>query len=311
MDKAASELRLCVLNTENLFISLEHYAGEDLEQIPEKKWRSFALPQLRKKQKPLSKLWALSAAIQDINPDILMLIEVGGKESLENFLHFFLKDNYQPYFVETNSNRSIDLAFLIKKTVNMRAQTYSNRDFYKFSRDAAELHLYEEESLQLILFLTHLKSKISTDRDFEGRDIRRSEAEALVTLYKNTTQKYPDVPIIICGDLNSELASPELEELRLSGLTDFHDILGTEIEKRTSFVHFDYFGKAHLQTLDYILLSPHLLEKIIPQHSYTYRYKSFYDITYPLPKNPSQRHAMASDHFPLVVTLQWNNRLKV
>lgn len=313
-------LTLCELNAENLFISLEHHDGSDLENLSESQWRRFALPQLRHKQKPLSKIWGLVTAIQDIDPDILMLVEVGGRESLEHFNRVFLKEAYEAHFVETNSTRSIDLAFLVKKNLKWTAKIKSHRNtaikvgssigannLTRFSRDVAELHLYQRQKLRLILLLTHLKSKLSTDTDYQGRDLRQAEAEALTELYLKTSAQNPDVPIVVGGDLNSDLASPELEALKKTDLKDFHEILHTPFEERISFVHFDYKGDAHPQVLDYLLLSPHLQSKVIRETSKTYRYKSFYDTPHPLPRTVHQRYQMPSDHYPLVLTLDLND----
>lgn len=311
------QLKICELNAENLFISLEHYEGGGFDALSESQWRRFALPQLRDKQKPLNKIWGLMTAIHDIDPDILMLIEVGGKESLDHFNHHFLNDAYEAHFVETNSYRSIDLAFLIKKNLGLRATAISNRQApvhldthtgnktpARFSRDVAELHLHHGTELKLILLLTHLKSKISTERDFQGRDLRRAEAAALASLYKKISAQYPQTGIVVAGDFNSELHSPELELLAQTDLTDFHDLINSPPEERISLVHFDYQGKAHPQTLDYILISPHLKNNIVASSSHTYRYKSFYDIPHPLPTTVHQRYQMPSDHFPLVLTLR-------
>lgn len=315
---APTQLKLCTFNLENLFISLEHFDGGDLEKFSESEWRRLALSQLRDKQKPINKLWALAAAITDMNPDVLMLIEVGGKESLDHFNHYFLKDAYTPYFVETNSRRAIDLAFMVKRDLCLRAKALSNRHVpvkmrgtpnhglaTRFSRDVAEFHLSVGRELKLILLLVHLKSKISTDRDFQGRDLRRAEAEALAALYEQISQKYPNTPIVVGGDFNSELTSPELEVLTQTDLTDFHDLIGTAKEDRISLVHFDYQGKPQPQVLDYLLISPHLKSKVIAKSSYTYRYKSFYDTPHPLPTNVHHRYHMPSDHYPVVLTIEF------
>jgi endonuclease/exonuclease/phosphatase family metal-dependent hydrolase len=312
----SKKITLCALNTENLFISLEHHNGEDFNVLSESQWRRLALPQLRRKQKPLSKVWGLTTAIQDINPDILMLVEVGGRESLDHFNHSFLKDTYTAYFVETNSNRSIDLAFLVKKDLKWTITTLSHRETpihvglsrnsptkARFSRDVAELRLHRGRQLELILLLTHFKSKLSTDTDYQGRDLRQAEATALAELYQKISAQHPDVPIVVGGDLNSDLSSPELEALRKTNLLDFHDVIETPAEDRISFVHFDYTGQAHPQVLDYLLISPHLSTKVLKEKSQTYRYKSYYDTPHPLPRTVHQRYHMPSDHYPVVLTL--------
>ncbi len=310
------ELRICELNAENLFVSLAYYEGQSLDDLSEDTWKSFALAQLKKKQKPLWQLKALAAAIQDISPDILMLVEVGGEDSLKNFNQLFLSDSYDVHFIETNATRGIDLGFLIKKTVSFTAEAFSHRDTpvevstllgkrsAKFSRDAAELRLSDEVSnLKLILLLTHLKSKISTAEDFQGKDQRTAEAIALASIYEDLRTSHPGTPVIVGGDFNADISSLELELIRRTDLTDFHDIPGTAPEERVSLVYFDYSGKPHTQVLDYLLVSPELKDRVVPEKSFTYRYKGFYGISEGPPETIKQRYQMPSDHFPLVLTI--------
>jgi endonuclease/exonuclease/phosphatase family metal-dependent hydrolase len=308
-------LTLCELNAENLFISLDYHQGEKLEHLSEEEWKKLAVAQLQRKQKPLRKLWGLASAIQHIQPDILMLIEVGGRESLDHFNRHFLGDRYLPCFVETNSSRSIDLAFLVRKDLRLRAEVISHRETRidvkayqgsysaRFSRDVAELRLFEGKQLRLILLLTHLKSKISTDHDFRGSDVRRAEAEALAGLYKKIRSQFPGTPVVVGGDFNSDLSSPELELLQETDLRDFHELIQTPLPERVSLVHFDHLGMPNPQVLDYLLVSPELASRIVPEKSCTYRYRHFHDIPHPLPATLQERYQMPSDHFPLVLTL--------
>jgi endonuclease/exonuclease/phosphatase family metal-dependent hydrolase len=167
----------------------------------------------------------------------------------------------------------------------------------------AELRIYDGDELKLILLLTHLKSKISTEQDFKGKDVRMAEAVALVGIYTNLRNQFPHIPIILGGDFNTHLSSLELELLKRTDLIDFHDQLGTPVEERVSLIHFDYAGNPHSQVLDYLLVSPHLIDRIVASDSYTYRYKGFYDIPEELPKTLSDRYKMPSDHYPLVLTV--------
>ena len=309
------KLKICEFNVENLFISMDFYQGQDLAEMSEPGWRNLALAQLQKKQKPLSKLWGLSKAVLDIDPDILMLIEVGGRDSLENFSRYFLNDQFIPLFIEGNSKRNIDLGFLVKKGLPFRVEGRSNREtpievntlkgrhIAKFSRDVAELRLFDGDELKLIVLLTHLKSKITADQDFGGKDVRTAEATALAGIYENLRSVFPDVPIVLGGDFNAELSSLELELLKRTDLSDFHDSLETPAEKRISLVYFDYSGRPCPMVLDYLLISPHLKNRIINAESYTYGYKGFYEIPEQYPKTLKERYQMPSDHYPLVLTL--------
>jgi predicted extracellular nuclease len=310
------ELILCEFNVENLFVYMDYYAGQDLTALNEQQWRDLAVVQLQKRQKPLVKLWGLAKAIVDIDPDILMLVEVGGRESLENFNRHFLHDQFTVYFVDGNSKRNIDLGFLVKKTIPFRVEAISNKDTAievntyqgryqaRFSRDVAELRLYDDGELKLIVLLTHLKSKISSDQDFQGKDTRTAEASALAGLYQKLRSEMPTVPVVVGGDFNANLASLELELLRRTDLVDFHDHRQTPIEDRYSLVHFDYVDNPHPEVLDYLLVSPDLCARIVSARSSTYRYKGFYDIPEPLPRNRRERFQMPSDHYPLVLTIR-------
>ncbi|MBC7396535.1 MAG: endonuclease/exonuclease/phosphatase family protein [Bdellovibrionales bacterium] len=311
-------LKVCEYNVENLFISMDYYDGQDLRSISENEWKTLALAQLQRKQKPLSKLWGVAKAVLDINPDVLMLAEVGGQDSLENFNRYFLNDQYVPYFVAGNSRRSIDLGFLVKKDLPFRVEAVSNKETpievqayqgkytAKFSRDVAELRLHDEQGLQFILLLVHLKSKISSDQDFRGTDVRTAEAHALAEFYARARGNFPEVPIILGGDFNAPLGSSEFDLLNESDLADLHELLGTPEDARYSLIFFDYYKTAHAEALDYLLLSPHLHDRVVPERSGTYRYKGFYDIPHDPPKDRNERYLMPSDHYPVYVSVSLN-----
>jgi endonuclease/exonuclease/phosphatase family metal-dependent hydrolase len=316
MTRKTKPLRICEYNVENLFISMDYYEGEDLRELSEERWANAALPQLKDRQKPLKRIWGVAAAIQDITPDITMLIEVGGLESLENLNRHFLDDIYDVHFVAGNARRGIDLGFLVRKDLGYRVETRSNRDFpvevatwtgkkiEHFSRDVAELRLTDESgALRLILLLTHLKSQISTDTDIRGKDTRTAEAFALGELYQRRRAENPGVPVIVGGDLNADIESLELEPLRHTDLVDFHDVRQTPRDKRTTLVHFDYSGSPAPLVFDYLLVSPDLETRVVRDDSYVYRYKNYYGEPDPLPETRPQRWQMPSDHYPVVLTL--------
>jgi endonuclease/exonuclease/phosphatase family metal-dependent hydrolase len=309
-------LTLCEYNLENLFISMEYYEGQDLADVSEEEWRRFALAQLQRRQKPLSKVLGISQAIDEINADVLLLTEVGGKDSLDNLNRYFLQNQYDVYFVEGNSTRGIDLGFMVKKNLPYVREARSNRDtpvevhtyqgkyVTRFSRDVAELRLYDGEDLKWILLLVHLKSMLSTEQDYKGKDVRTAEAMALAEIYQELQQEHPLVPIIVGGDFNTELSSLELELLKRTDLSDFQDCINTPHDERVTLVHFEVDGTPRPHVLDYLLISPHLCERIVKEKSYAYRYKTFYDIREPLPDQPQTRYRQPSDHYPLVLTLR-------
>jgi endonuclease/exonuclease/phosphatase family metal-dependent hydrolase len=167
----------------------------------------------------------------------------------------------------------------------------------------AELHLGDASGLRLIVLLTHLKSQISTENDYKGKDVRTAEAIALAEIYESHRRAYPGTPIVVGGEFNADIASLELELLARTDLVDFHDVIGTPREERATLVHFDWFGIPRPLVLDYLLVSPHLRDRIVRERSFTYRYKGFHDIAERLPASTFERYRMPSDHYPLVLTL--------
>jgi endonuclease/exonuclease/phosphatase family metal-dependent hydrolase len=317
MGRASKPLRICEYNVENLFISMDYYEGDDLRTLSEERWANAALPQLKDRQKPLKRVWGVAESIRDIDPDVAMLVEVGGLESLENLNRYFLDDTYDVHFVAGNARRGIDLGFLVRKGLGFKTETRSNRDFPievatwtgkqidHFSRDVAELRLFDDSGvLRLVLLLTHLKSQISTETDIRGKDTRTAEAFALGELYQRRRADNPGVPVVVGGDLNAELGSLELEPLCHTDLVDFHDLRGTPREERITLVHFDYSGSPAPLVFDYLLLSPDLANRLVLEDSFVYRYKNFYGVPDPLPETRPQRWHMPSDHYPLVLTIQ-------
>src|SRR5690606_24436372 len=145
-------------NVENLFVFMDRFNDQDLRQLPEKTWQSLSTSITQ--NKPLQKLWALARCIEEMNPDILCLNEVGGLESLENFNKHFLESRYESHLVEGNSHRGIDVGYLIKKDHAFKPLLISHKnrpiDFlyphetegpgksksHYFSRDVAELRLF-------------------------------------------------------------------------------------------------------------------------------------------------------------------------
>ena len=265
---------LCIAqwNIENLFIYMDRFLEENLETLTENQWQSLSMASI--KNKPLKKLKQIREVITDISPDILMLNEVGGKASLDHFIHYFLDDCFYSQIIEGNSDRGIDVAYLIRKGLpfDSHINTYKDKPIplthpsdltsqkYYFSRDVSELRLYEKESdeLKFVFLLTHLKSKLDPENiDPLGRRRREAEVKALVEIYKKISQKTPHIPIVIAGDFNGcvqkDQFDPEyLDFVNQTDLVDVFDICSVELRERMTQIQFQKHKEpSHLQ-LDYI-----------------------------------------------------------
>ena len=243
-------LRIAEFNVENLFVRLDHladfekYQHIDFEKITEREWQRLSTSTVP--NKPIAQVRRIAKAIRDIDADILMLCEVGGRESLANFSRYFLGDEYLVHLIEGNSDRGIDLGYLVRRKLPFKYDLVSHKqrsiDFlypherltqetgyahlrsakrtsHKFSRDVLELRVFEEEeSVEetpilapvLILLLVHLKSQLDRNRiDPQGRDRRKAELEKLVKIYKEIHNEFSgQTPVLLAGDFNGIASKP-------------------------------------------------------------------------------------------------------
>ena len=169
---SSNKLRFVEFNVENLFLYLDYadvLSGRDISTLTEKEWQNLTTSVVG--NKPIEHVRALARAVLDIDPDVLMMCEVGGVESLANFSRLFLHDRYAVHLIEGNSDRGIDLGYLVRKSLpfhyDLRSHKHRALDFlypheilsqetgygslrsaklssHKFSRDVLELRIYEE-----------------------------------------------------------------------------------------------------------------------------------------------------------------------
>lgn len=343
-DFSSSKIRLAEFNVENLFLYLDHYQvgpnGDvpDLSTMSEKDWQRLTSSIVG--NKPLEHVKSLARAVLDIDADILMMCEVGGVESLSNFSRLFLHDRYAVHLIEGNSDRGIDLGYLVKRSLPFKYELNSHKhrviDFlyphevlsqetgygnlrsarlssHKFSRDVLELRVLEEGRTEpaMILLLVHLKSQLDRTRiDPGGRDRRRAELEKLVTIYTELDQEFGGrVPIVLTGDFNGVAAGARVDQefeglYKRSPLKDVLDV--AEVAQEERFTHMQLSMSrtrpGHNKQLDYIFIPPLLAARVNREETWVYRYRDLLGQTMLVPRNLNEKRLLASDHYPVVVT---------
>jgi endonuclease/exonuclease/phosphatase family metal-dependent hydrolase len=338
---ASNKLRFVEFNVENLFLYLDHFdqiRGQDLSAITEKEWQSLTSSVVG--NKPVEHVRALARAILDIDPDILMLCEVGGVESLANFSRLFLHDRYAVHLIEGNSNRGIDLGYLVRKSLpfkyDLRSHKHRAIDFlyphevqsqetgygnlksaklssHKFSRDVLELRIYEDgEELVCIVLLVHLKSQLDRTRiDPGGRDRRRAELEKLITIYNEINDEFSGrVPILLTGDFNGRAARPQPDEefkglYERSSLEDVLQVAEVAVDERYTHMQLSASRNrvGHNKQLDYIFIPPALFPRVSKTETWVYRFKDHLGMTMLVPRSLNEKRLLASDHYPVILTL--------
>ena len=332
-----TNLKFCLLNAENLFVLYDTPPEGDLELIKEHQWQK--LTRSVYENKPLKKCLELAKTIKRLNPDIVLLCEVGGLESLSNFNTLFLDGAYSPALIEGNSERNIDVGFLIRKGLPFYFDLQSNKNrpinylyphereslkhgypvkggkittSHKFSRDIAELRLFtqDKEKPFLAILLGHLKSRLDPDRiDPHGFERRQAELRTLLEIYQELEAVHPELPILVAGDFNGNAAMQNTDEefKELYNRTQLRDVLELAqipTEKRATFYQVRNSGKADARQIDYAFFSPKLASHLKPQSASVYRYLNELGVEAEIPRNLEAKMRLPSDHYPILFEIQ-------
>ena len=317
-----SVLKVAQLNAENLFLFLDEPSKRDWRKMTEKEWQKLSHASVPNKS--LTKTLWLADTLREIDADIVFISEVGGLESLDNYARLFLDEKYTAHLIEGNSDRGIDVGFLVRSGFGYAVELKSHKDrpldfryaheelsatprTHYFSRDCAELRITKpgDPTPRLICLGVHLKSKLDPDGvDPEGRTRREAELKTLVQIYREIRAKSPSVPVIIGGDFNGAAArahlAPEFQELASTDLESAADIAGLSGESASTQIQFNRLGHIQHLQIDYIFLSPEAKAALIPNSVQIFRYRSDLNVPLPLPSTLDQRLHLPSDHYPVI-----------
>lgn len=331
------DLKFCLLNAENLFLLFDQGARPDPASLTEQQWQKLSTSVYD--NKPLRKSQALAKSLLEIDADIVMLCEVGGLESLKNFNELFLGGRYAPCLMEGNSNRNIDVGFLVKKSLSFYYDLYSNKNrsinflypherdslangyplkggktfqSHKFSRDVLEMRLFTQDPEKpfLLILLTHLKSRLDPERiDPNGFERRQAELKTLIEIYKELSQKYPGVPVMVAGDFNGNAsANATDEEFRaLYDSTDLQDVLEVALlthEERATYYQIRNAGRVDGRQIDFVFFSRFLKKHLKEKSASVYRYRNELGLPQDPPGSLEAKLLLPSDHYPLVFEIQ-------
>lgn len=321
------DLKILLLNAENLFLLSDQNLTPEHLKLNEHEWQKLSTSVYDNKS--LHKCQALAKIFLTEDPDIIMLCEVGGLESLSNFNRLFLNDQWSPVLMEGNSNRHIDVGFLVKKGLGCYFDLVSNKNrsinynyphesqpkvSQKFSRDVAELHLFQKNKEQpfIIFLLTHLKSHLDPDGiDPRGSERREAELKTLVEIYNELEQKNNNqIPIVVSGDFNGHAGAKNTDHefVTLYQKTKLLDVCeSAQLLPEDSSTYYQVNARSQRvegKHLDYCFLSPKALPLLDKSSVQIYRYKKDSGFPWDPPVNLEQKMALPSDHYPVVFTLK-------
>jgi hypothetical protein len=273
--------------------------------------------------------WALAEQgkiILESGLDIISLQEVEDVEALENFNERFLGGQYRVLLIEGNDPRGIDVAFLVKKDLpfEIEQRTHKGETWQDpvergqrplFSRDLPSLIFRKPGQAEplFVLFGTHFKSKRDRPGDPESDIMRAAQVKRTAEILGRYRKEFgEDVPIMLAGDFNGAVAEEEAFKVLYGegGMTDAFDALPNppSDKARVSHTYHPRGARTHYKQMDAFLVSKKL--RGLVKAAFVYRYKNPDGSERPIPKSYEERDKNPSDHFPIMVTLDFQPLLK-
>jgi hypothetical protein len=249
--------------------------------------------------------------ISELNPDFQILAEVENLQALREFNQTFLEGRYEPLLIDGNDVRGIDVAILVKRSLNVEVEWRSFKSYPSaagipiFSRDLPTAFVYSKDASgkrsakpQFALMATHFKSKrVDPEHPVDTAQVRASQTRATLEIVdKIRTEFGSDLPVLLAGDFNNTIHdSSEFTALFSYGFKDTLDLTpnGTSAQDRATHYYFPGKGPPEAHQLDAILLlSDHSVveeAKVIPN-------RDNQGNTLGAPKTYKERERLPSDH---------------
>jgi endonuclease/exonuclease/phosphatase family metal-dependent hydrolase len=243
------KVRIASVNVENYLVQDRWIDGRWRKQYP----------------KPEREKRALRSIINQVNPDVLLIQEMGKLP----FLNELWRDlnstqgtefSYSYWMEGSYEDEARHLALLSKipfKSVTEHKDIEFNYfgEGKKPSRGLMEIH-FESGLKKWTLFNLHLKSKWTERKDDPEANIRREkEARAIRDLIR---KKYPPAPepyYLVGGDFNDHKNSPAIRRFTQVNDTELTQMLPCQDQNRHFWTHY-YAKQDSYARLDYLLASP-------------------------------------------------------
>jgi len=202
--------------------------------------------------------------IADVNPDIIVMVEVESRLGLIDFYESVLRPpmadrGQDPYthimVIPGNDRRGINVGIMSRRPIVRMVSHVDDMiaaDNPVFKRDCPEYYLSLADGSELVILPNHLASKGS---DPDGK-LRRVQATALKGIYENLKKTMPR--IILAGDFNDDPGGGALDPiLKNSDLCD-----AMSLPAYTGKYPGTYRTATAREKFDYLLLSPELAGKV-------------------------------------------------
>ncbi len=222
--------------------------------------------------KAREELEQIAAAIRKMNADVIAFQEVENEQTLRAFVHELLGGmKYRHVVVSpTNSMHGLNLGVISRlpidsftshrhRTLNMPDPTQRRR----FARDVLRVRIDTPAQRHLDLYVVHFKSKYDSEEDPESKQWRLAEARATRRIVDEALAADPSAWVLLLGDLNDAPDSGTLRSLLKRGGPEAPKPLLDLHEKLPARRRVTYLRGRHRGTVDYMLASPALAERLV------------------------------------------------
>jgi len=282
------------------------FSSDEITIMSYNLWNYFVIEGPRSKIKRESSKEALVQVIKAIDPDIMLVSEIGGEPALNDLLAHLKKVGFKYTFstVMYGADRTRHIGCIAKfkpkyvrknydKTYKIKSKKTGKMDKVYVQRGFLHI-LFDIDGYKLNIVNAHFKSRLPHYL-YNQTDMRRSEARLLKYYANEIIKKDPKANILIAGDLNDVYSSSPIITLRGMERKEknrLYDLKPLDSEG-ASWTHWwkthDSYGR-----IDYLLVSPSLLpevvfDKLIISHISKYALKS-------------------SDHRPLMMVINTKDR---
>lgn len=240
--------------------------------------------------KPAEEKEALYAIVAEESPDLLGIVEVGGRKFLREIqdgLRARGREYAESEWIE-GADHARHVALLSRYPIVARrprvAESYvANGATYPVSRGILEADVRVSPSFTIKVFVAHLKSKRAAAGPVSAEQMRVEEAKILRRCVNEALAAHPDLPLVLMGDFNDTPDSPTLQVI----LGDPQYPLTNTRPKNAKGYQGTYYYRPRrtFETIDYLLVSQSLAACLLPGSARI---------------RDDQRAWKASDHFPVL-----------
>lgn len=313
--ESIQELKVGSYNVLNLFENVGKHVPD-----PDNPGKLKKISEARPKEE--ASLRAQGRIILENDLDVVTLAEVENIAALRDFNERFLDGKYAVHLIEGNDERGIDVAFLVKKDLPLSVEQRSHKEETwldpvlgggpraLFSRDLTALVVRVPGKAQplFVMFGTHYKSKRDRDGDPESGLLRAAQVRRTAEIVSRYRAEFGDgVPMMLAGDFNGEVGKDAAFRplFEAAGLSDSFDALPNPPSDKDRVTHTFHpkGGATHAGQMDAVLVSGALRGAV--KRAEVYRYKNDDGTVRALPATYEERSRNPSDHFPVIVTLDF------